>query len=112
MSGVVAGESVSGAVAGECMSGAVGGGHSVLHFTRSYFWLHVVHFHSTMVERATGQLWFRTLLEQCPFLADPNLIRDYYSTDRLAATEAAYAMVLPDLKPLPSLVPKINNKWS
>ena len=92
-------------------SGGVGGGQSTLHTTRTYFWLHVLHFHSTVVERATGQVWFRSLLTQCPFLAHPTFIRDYYSVQRLSGGEAARTMVLPDLKPLPSLVPTIDNKW-
>ena len=93
-------------------SSSEGSGHSVLHVTRTYFWLHLVHFHSTVVQRATGQLWFRTLLQQCPSLADHTLIRDYYSVERLSGAEAARNMVLPDLKPLPSVLPEINNKWS
>ena len=111
MSGGEGGDVGEGGRGGGTGEDGKGGGQSILHTTRTYFWLHVLHFHSTVVERSEGHVCFRSLLMQCPFLAHPIFIHDYYSDQRLSSGEAARTMVLSDLKPLPSILPTVDNNW-
>jgi hypothetical protein len=76
--------------------------------TSTYFWLHMIDYYRQVVARRLGehQLTFRTLCEECPFLSHPVLIYDYYTRERVK--NGAKEMVLPDLKPLPSVLPKAN----
>ena len=75
--------------------------------TRVYFWIQLVDFNTRLVEsrRGSGAVTFRALLEEHCFLQEPRLIYSYYSSERLHVTEACMEMVLPDLKPLPSVLP-------
>lgn len=92
------------------------------HVTMTYFWLQVVHFgirnvpenlaprHPGTEDPPSPQLfypssadYFRFLLIN-PHLVDGNLWSDYYSKERMMSPEAKEGMVLPDKKPLPSLV--------
>ena len=84
----------------------------------TYFWIQMVHLgirnmSPSLVEFTTpvsGETrypssgdFFRFLLAN-PHLADVNLWTDYYSREVLMSAEAKAGMILPDKKPLPSLV--------
>nr|GAT52009.1 ADP-ribosylation factor [Mycena chlorophos] len=78
------------------------------HLTMTYFWLQLVHFgiQSTPPQARgldDGGDWLRFLLVN-PFVADGGLWQQYYSKDVMMSPKAKTEMVLPDLKPLPSLV--------
>ena len=105
----VPGPAGDGTGAGAVSAGAGAGASacSLLSVTRVYFWIQLVDFNTRLVEsrRGSGAVTFRALLEEHCFLQEPRLIYSYYSSERLHATEACKEMVLPDLKPLPSVLP-------
>ncbi len=75
--------------------------------TPTYFWLHMVDYYTQAVVQRLGkhQLSFRMLCTECPFLSHSVLMYDYYSIEKLKGGRKE--MVLPDLKPLPSVLPKV-----
>ena len=84
------------------------------HFTMTYFWIQIVHFGirnmppppdtlPSEVYHPSPDDLARFLLIN-PHVADGNLWSDYYSKDVLMSSKAKAEMVLPDKKPLPSLV--------
>jgi hypothetical protein len=82
---------------------------SWLPVTFTYFWLHMVDYHMRVLTMRLGkhQLSFRSLCLENPCLSHSGLIYDYYSRDKVRGTDCAKEMVLPDLKPLPSVLPKV-----
>ena len=63
------------------------------------YYMHVV-----ALRMGKHQLCFRTLCVEYPFLSHAVLIDDYYSGEKMKG--GVKEMVLPDLKPLPSVLPK------
>ena len=76
--------------------------------TSTYFWLHMVDYFRQVVVLRLGkhQLSFRALCLECPFLSHSFLIYDYYTKEKMKG--GVKEMVLPDLKPLPSMLPRGN----
>ncbi|KAJ1307422.1 hypothetical protein OPQ81_001524 [Rhizoctonia solani] len=80
------------------------------HVTMTYFWIQVVHFgiqsmstEEMQIISAQNEDFCRFLLLN-PYVVDGNLWKDYYSRDVMMTPNAKENMVLPDKKPLPSLV--------
>ncbi|KAJ2915286.1 hypothetical protein MD484_g5142, partial [Candolleomyces efflorescens] len=93
------------------------------HVTMTYFWIQVVHFGIRNVPESLAPAsslgsqvdpalpasypssaeFFRFLLVN-PHLVDGSLWSDYYTKETMMSTEAKAGMVLPDRKPLPSLL--------
>jgi hypothetical protein len=95
------------------------------HVTMTYFWLQVVHFgirnvpenlappspppaaasssQATEVSYPSSADFFKFLLIN-PHLVDGSLWSDYYTKETMMSPEAKAGMVLPDKKPLPSLL--------
>ncbi|KAG8734247.1 hypothetical protein FRC11_007502 [Ceratobasidium sp. 423] len=80
------------------------------HVTMTYFWIQIVHFgmqsmptEDTRVNYGANEDFCRFLLLN-PYVADGNLWEDYYSKNVIMTPNAKENMVLPDKKPLPSLV--------
>ncbi|KAG2016463.1 ADP-ribosylation factor [Coprinopsis cinerea AmutBmut pab1-1] len=90
------------------------------HFTMTYFWIQIVHFgirnmppqlldhpletDTTANVRYPSSADFFRFLFINPHLVDGSLWTDYYSKEVMMSPEAKSSMVLPDKKPLPSLV--------
>jgi hypothetical protein len=74
------------------------------HETTLYFWVHLVHYNIEVSRNPSGD--FKGFLFMGPPLCNDTLINDYYSKKLLASDTARTSVVLPDRKPLPSMVPK------
>lgn len=73
------------------------------HETLTYFWIQMVHY--AMVATKNPNNEFRTFLVMNPQLSEGQLWNTYYSKELLMMKpEARNQMVLPDLKPLPSII--------
>lgn len=84
------------------------------HFTMTYFWIQIVHFGiqnlppnilpplGTSVYPSTDD-FFRFLMVN-PHVTDGGLWMDYYTKGAIMSATAREEMVLPDRKPLPSVV--------
>ncbi|CAF3691283.1 unnamed protein product [Rotaria socialis] len=72
--------------------------------TLIYFWLQIVHYACEATKNPTND--FTGLLLMNPqLLNETEVPLSYYKKDTLLSTQAKTAMVLPDIKPLPSIVP-------
>ncbi|KAJ7178129.1 ADP-ribosylation factor [Mycena filopes] len=87
------------------------------HVTMTYFWIQMVHFGIRSVPAPPPTIDSETKGDQVdaftrflvlnPFLADGNLWAEYYSKEVIMTPAAKAAMVLPDKKPLPNVVPQV-----
>jgi hypothetical protein len=79
----------------------------------TYFWVHMVHF--AMVASPGHGGAFRTFLLLNPQLANGGLFLHFYSQQRmLLDPDARVIVLLPDKRPLPSLIPspmKLKNRY-
>ncbi|KAF6765434.1 ADP-ribosylation factor [Ephemerocybe angulata] len=84
------------------------------HFTMTYFWIQIVHFAIQNLPESirpaigagtypTSEDFFRFLLVN-PHVVDGGLWTEYYSKETIMSPGAKAEMVLPDKKPLPSMV--------
>ncbi|KAF7303692.1 ADP-ribosylation factor [Mycena indigotica] len=74
------------------------------HVTMTYLWIQLVHFGMQSTPPSDKPGAFLRFLLVNPYVVDGGLWRDYYSKDIMMSPQAKEGMVLPDLKPLPSLV--------
>jgi len=76
--------------------------------TLAYFALHMVHYYSIIsgALSMTPYREFADFIGQHPDVADPALPSKYYSDASLYSKEARVGLVLPDLRPLPDVVPE------
>lgn len=73
------------------------------HETTMYFWVHMIHYASEATANPSGD--FKGFLLLNPQLADSDLLFQYYSQDAVwHQPEAATELVMPNKKPLPSLL--------
>uniref|UniRef100_A0A7R9VZ73 Uncharacterized protein n=1 Tax=Chlamydomonas euryale TaxID=1486919 RepID=A0A7R9VZ73_9CHLO len=80
---------------------------STFHETMTYFWVHLVDYAMHATRNDAGN--FRTFLLLNPQLADGGLFLRYYSKARmLHDPEARTQVVLPDVKPLPSILSDVS----
>mmetsp|Transcript_15271 Transcript_15271/g.32979 ORF Transcript_15271/g.32979 Transcript_15271/m.32979 type:complete len:547 (-) Transcript_15271:480-2120(-) len=78
------------------------------HETTLYFWLHMAHYALESTANPLGD--FRGFLLLNPQLANPDLLLDFYSQDTIWKDEKAKTeVVLPDIKPLPSLITPVED---
>eukprot|EP00981_Chlorochromonas_danica_P016336 scaffold16842_cov507-Ochromonas_danica.AAC.1 len=71
----------------------------------TYFWVHMVHY--ALVSTTLPEDSFHAFLFMNPQLADSGLFLHYYTKERLLLDpKARVEVVLPDIKPLPSLIAK------
>lgn len=76
---------------------------TTFHETMTYFWTHMVHY--AMVTTANPRKDFNTFLLLNPQLANGGLFLHYYSKKLMLQTaDSRLQVVLPDIRPLPSLV--------
>ncbi len=76
---------------------------TTFHETMSYFWVHMVHY--ALISTKLPKQDFHTFLLLNPQLSDSGLFLHYYSQQRMLQTAGARTEVLlPDLRPLPSIV--------
>lgn len=80
-----------------------GSKQSTFHETMTYFWMHMVHY--AMVSTKLPEESFHVFLLMNPQLANSGLFLFYYSKQLMLLNPAARKeVVLPDIKPLPSIV--------
>eukprot|EP00475_Leptophrys_vorax_P034074 TRINITY_DN5454_c0_g1_i1.p1 TRINITY_DN5454_c0_g1~~TRINITY_DN5454_c0_g1_i1.p1 ORF type:complete len:443 (+),score=128.94 TRINITY_DN5454_c0_g1_i1:84-1331(+) len=72
------------------------------HFTRTYFWIQMVHGSAVSDNPLIEN--FSSFLEHHQELGSPGLIAEYYSGALVSSDRAKTEMVLPDLKPMSSVV--------
>lgn len=93
---------------------------SGFHFTRCYFWIQMIDFAIASHISKTNKNFqyskfgneelkdsgyaFEAFLKDCPELADQSLYLKFYSPNVFDTIEAGTSMVLPDKKPLPSII--------
>lgn len=78
---------------------------TTFHETMTYFWVHMVHY--ALVSTTLPEDSFHAFLFMNPQLADSGLFLHYYRKERLLLDpKARVEVVLPDIKPLPSLIAK------
>ncbi|KAI9014114.1 ADP-ribosylation factor, partial [Hyaloraphidium curvatum] len=76
---------------------------TTFHFTMTYFFIHLVHYAIVSTLNPTGD--FPGFLAANPQLSDGGIYLRYYSKQLMLHTpESRERMVLPDLKPLPSII--------
>lgn len=76
---------------------------TTFHETMTYFWTHMVHY--AIVATANPNNTFKAFLLMNPQLANGGLFLHYYSKNRmLLNAEARSTVLLPDIRPLPSLI--------
>jgi hypothetical protein len=86
---------------------------STFHETMTFFWIHMVYYAMTMMsmeskdrESKTTRINFKEFLQSNPWLADGGLFLQYYSKELMLLDPLSRTQVmLPDIKPLPSIVP-------
>ncbi len=79
------------------------GNGTTFHETMTYFWVHMVHFAIVATKNPTGD--FRTFLLLNPQLCNGGMFLHYYSKKLMLHTpEARVKVLLPDKRPLPSLI--------
>jgi ADP-ribosylation factor protein 1 len=77
---------------------------TTFHETMTYFWTHMVHYAIVSTKNPRGD--FKGFLLMNPFLSNGGLYLDYYNKDTiLTDPKARSEVVLPDKKPLPSIIP-------
>lgn len=74
------------------------------HETITYFWIQMVHFAIASTNPLPSNFMSFILLN--PNLVNEQLYLNYYSTHLINSTDSNLVAALPDLKPLPSIVPK------
>ncbi|CAF0859602.1 unnamed protein product [Adineta steineri] len=78
------------------------------HFTLTYFWIQMV---DLAIAKNSKDLNFKEFIEKNSHLLNENLFLDYYKKKTILDNPAAQEqMVLPDIKPLPTLVTSNNKK--
>ncbi|CAF3922874.1 unnamed protein product [Adineta steineri] len=78
------------------------------HFTLTYFWIQMV---DLAIAQNSKDLNFQEFIEKNPHLLNENLFLDYYKKKTILDNPTAQEqMVLPDIKPLPTLVTSNNKK--
>jgi len=76
---------------------------TTFHETMTYFWAHMVHYAINSTKNPTND--FKGFLALNPQLANSGLFLDYYNKDTMLNNpEARKQVVLPDKKPLPSII--------
>eukprot|EP01038_Epipyxis_sp_PR26KG_P005144 gene5144-7164_t len=76
---------------------------TTFHETMTYFWVHMVHYAMNATKNPNNQ--FKTFLLLNPQLSNGGLFLHYYSKQRmLMDAEARVSVLLPDIRPLPSLI--------
>jgi len=77
------------------------------HETTLYFWIHMVHY--AMESTAKSSDDFKSFLVLNPVMANSNLLLDYYTQETVWHDPAAQTqVVMPDKRPLPSLLSDVN----
>jgi len=76
------------------------------HETMAYIVLHMVHYASTAAGWSVVDQPFVMFVERFAHLVDPLLYKEFYSERLIFSKEARESLVLPDLSPLPDLVPR------
>eukprot|EP00299_Pterocystis_sp_00344_P014717 c7308_g1_i1.p1 GENE.c7308_g1_i1~~c7308_g1_i1.p1 ORF type:complete len:125 (-),score=31.75 c7308_g1_i1:10-384(-) len=77
------------------------------HFTLTYFWIQMVHICVATVSRSRSLnsfADFSSAAETATVLNDSNYYLQFYSVNVIDSPAAATQMVLPDKKPLPSIL--------
>eukprot|EP01113_Clastostelium_recurvatum_P031642 TRINITY_DN3970_c0_g1_i4.p1 TRINITY_DN3970_c0_g1~~TRINITY_DN3970_c0_g1_i4.p1 ORF type:complete len:300 (-),score=66.11 TRINITY_DN3970_c0_g1_i4:199-1098(-) len=73
--------------------------------TLLYFWTHLIHYSMESISNPDGQ--FLTFLLLNPIMMDAEVMQDtYYTRGLLHSPEACKAVILPDKKPMPSMIPR------
>jgi len=76
---------------------------TTFHETMTYFWVHMVHYALTATKNPTGD--FKVFLLMNPQLSNGGLFLHYYSKNvMLKSPDSRTQVVLPDVRPLPSIV--------
>jgi hypothetical protein len=81
----------------------------IFHMTVTYFWVQIVDYclHLEDLEKPSDgpRLSFQEFLEKFPFVLDDELFIQYYSPKLIFHTpQSMEGFVLPDIKPLPSIL--------
>ncbi|CAK9056007.1 unnamed protein product [Durusdinium trenchii] len=74
------------------------------HETLAYFTIHMIHYFSATEKLSTSEP-FSEFIKKCDKILDASLYKAYYSEGTIHCPEAATSFVLPDLCPLPDLLP-------
>eukprot|EP00277_Geminigera_cryophila_P027408 CAMPEP_0179483732 /NCGR_PEP_ID=MMETSP0799-20121207/60830_1 /TAXON_ID=46947 /ORGANISM="Geminigera cryophila, Strain CCMP2564" /LENGTH=519 /DNA_ID=CAMNT_0021297373 /DNA_START=397 /DNA_END=1956 /DNA_ORIENTATION=- len=83
---------------------------TTFHETMTYFWVHMVHFARESATIPAAKIDFKSFLLLNPQLSNGGLFLTYYSKKLILQTEESRVrVVLPDLKPLPSLLCDVSN---
>lgn len=75
------------------------------HETLAYFTIHMIHYFIASQELSMTEP-FGDVVKKCEKMVDPTLYRAYYSDQAIHCTEARNSFVIPDLCPLPDLLPQ------
>jgi small GTP-binding protein len=77
---------------------------TTFHETMTYFWIHMVHY--AMVATKLPEQSFKVFLLMNPQLSNGGMFLHYYSKKRMLMDPVARTeVVLPDIRPLPSIIP-------
>eukprot|EP01102_Stenamoeba_stenopodia_P003944 TRINITY_DN1407_c0_g1_i1.p1 TRINITY_DN1407_c0_g1~~TRINITY_DN1407_c0_g1_i1.p1 ORF type:complete len:497 (-),score=121.96 TRINITY_DN1407_c0_g1_i1:116-1606(-) len=76
---------------------------TTFHETLTYFWIHMVHYAMVATKNPTND--FKGFLLMNPRLSNGGLFLEYYKKDTMMNNpEARKQVILPDIKPLPSII--------